>query len=520
MSTNTCFLSTAIPYVNGSPHIGHALEFVITDALARHRRRFGAAVYFQSGTDDNSLKNARAAAALGVSPAHLVARYAGEFQSLAAALDVRFDDFVRTSSDPRHAPAVVRLWKACKSAGDLERRRYRGLYCNGCEQFFSDGELSGNRCPEHAAPLEEVEEENYFFRASRYGEAIRTAIETDVLRIAPETRRREVLRFLEGGLRDFSVSRSAARAHDWGIPVPGDASQVIYVWFDALANYVSTLGYATSAPSFDQYWTRARARSHVIGKGVLRFHAVYWPALLLSAGLSLPTEILAHGYVTLEGQKVGKSLGNAGSVRALVDRYGTDAFRYYVLRHLHTTGDSDFSEERLVAAHDDELADQFGNLLRRSLSLVAREFSGRIPEPGPSTEPDAALRSVGDRALSEHLDAFARFDLNEATAAPLRLLAATNRYFDAQAPWALGKRGDRQRLGSVLYATLEAAWRAAWLLAPAIPGASARVRSDLGGQDAVTPSGTGQVTWNTLQPGACANLGTPLFPKLRHAVPT
>jgi methionyl-tRNA synthetase len=198
----------------------------------------------------------------------------------------------------------------------------------------------------------------------------------------------------------------------------------------------------------------------------------------------------------------------------LVDRYGTEAFRYYVLRHLHTTADSDFSEERLVAAHDDELADQFGNLLRRSLSLVARDFCGRIPEPGPSTEADAALRSEGDRALREHLDAFSRFDLNEATAAPFRLLAATNRYFDAQAPWVLSRRGDRQRLGSVLYATLEAAWRAAWLLSPALPGACARVRDEFGTQDAAIPSDTG-LEWNTLQPGAHVNLGTPLFPKLR-----
>ena len=217
MSTNTCFLSTAIPYVNGSPHIGHAQEFVIADAIARHRRRFKTAVHFQSGTDDNSLKSARAAAALGVSPTLLVARHAGEFESLATALDVRFDDFVRTSADARHAPAVVRLWKACESAGDLERRLYRGLYCTGCEQFFSDGELPDNRCPEDAAPLEEIQEENYFFRASRYGETIRTAIETNTLRIEPEERRREVLRFLEGGLRDFPASRAAQCAPMTGV---------------------------------------------------------------------------------------------------------------------------------------------------------------------------------------------------------------------------------------------------------------------------------------------------------------
>lgn len=517
MSTNACFLSTAIPYVNGSPHVGHAQEFVIADAIARHRCRLGADVHFQSGTDDNSLKSARAAAAHGVAPGALVARHATEFEALAAALDVCFDDFVKTSSDPRHSPAVVRLWKACERSGDLERRPYRGLYCNGCEQFFSEGELPDDRCPEHAAQLEEVQEENWFFRASRYGESIRSAIETGALRIRPDERRREVLRFLEEGLRDFSVSRSAARARDWGIEVPGDSDQVIYVWFDALANYISALGYGTSDQSFEEYWAHAKTRTHVIGKGVLRFHAAYWPAILLSAGVPLPTEILAHGYVTLDGRKIGKSLGNAQDARALVDRYGSDAFRYYALRHLHTSADSDFSEQRLVAAHDDELADQFGNLLRRSTALVAREFSGRVPEAGPTSFDDAALRSEGDRALADHLEAFATFSLNEAVAAPLRLLSAANRYFDAQAPWTLGKRGDKTRLASVLATSIEATWRAAWLLSPIIPKACARVREDLGGIDAATSYEDGTVRWNALRSGLSVRLGAPLFRKLRPA---
>jgi methionyl-tRNA synthetase len=515
MSTTSHFLSTAIPYVNGSPHIGHAQEFVIADALARHRRRLGGAVRFQSGTDDNSLKSARAAAALGVSPAVLVARHAGEFQKVAQSLDVHFDDFVKTSADPRHAPAVTRLWNACERAGDLERRTYRGLYCTGCEQFVSGGELPDDRCPEHAAPLEEIEEQNYFFRASRYGETIRKAIESNTLRIEPEERRREVLRFLEGGLRDFSVSRSAARARNWGIPVPRDPSQVVYVWFDALANYISTLGYATSAPLFGEYWERSRSRTHVIGKGVLRFHAAYWPAILLSAGLPLPTEILVHGYVTLEGRKIGKSLGNAVGAEALIDRYGSDAFRYYALRHIQTTADSDFSEERLVTAHDTELADQFGNLLRRAGALVVRHFSAKIPEPGPVTEADIAVREEGERALDEHVEAFGRFDLNEAAASPLRLLTATNRYFDAQAPWALGKRGERERLATVLFTTLEATWRAAWLLEPIVPRATARVRSDFGAAEAATRSTSGRLEWGTLPAGTPLSPGAPLFPKLR-----
>jgi methionyl-tRNA synthetase len=512
MSTKRHFLSTAIPYVNGSPHVGHAQEFVIADALARHHRRSGAAVRFQSGTDDNSLKSARAAAALGVSPTVLVARHALEFQEVAESLDVRFDDFIKTSADPRHAPAVIRLWKACEQAGDLYRRAYHGLYCAGCEQFFSEGELPDDRCPEHALSLEVVEEENYFFRASRHGQTIRRAIESGTLRVEPEERRHEVLRFLEGGLRDFSVSRSSARAKNWGIPVPGDPSQVVYVWFDALANYISTLGYATSEPAFAEYWESARARTHVIGKGVLRFHAAYWPAILLSAGLPLPTEILVHGYVTVEGRKVGKSLGNAVTARELVTRYGSDACRYYLLRHVQTTTDSDFSEERLVTAHDSELADQFGNLLRRAVALVVRHFSARVPEPRTLTEPELSLRRQAERALDECVRAFARFDLNDAAASPLRLLAVANRYFDAQTPWALAKRNELDRLATVLFTTLEATWRAAWLLEPIIPRAASRVRHQLGGIQAAATSGA----WNALRTGTLVDTGTPLFPKLRR----
>lgn len=513
MNTNTCFLSTAIPYVNGSPHVGHALEFVIADAIARHRRRLGADVRFQSGTDDNSLKSSRAALSAGVTPDALVARYAAEFQHVAASLGVVFDDFVRTSADARHAPAVERLWNACARAGDIERREYRGLYCGGCEQFFSDGELAGNQCPEHAAPLEQVAETNYFFRASRYGGAIKRAIESNRLRIEPRERRREVLRFLEDGLRDFSVSRNAERAHGWGIRVPGDPKQVVYVWFDALANYISALGYATSQPTFERYWSRGDERTHVIGKGILRFHAAYWPAILLSAGLPLPSEILTHGYVTVGGIKIGKSLGNAQSVRAVVERYGADAVRYYLLRYVHTTADSDFSEERLATVHDVDLADQFGNLVRRVVTLVVREFSGRIPEPGDATASELALRAAGERARDDQFRAFARFDLNDAAAVPFELIAAANRYVDVQAPWLLCRNGDRRRLASVLYYTIEAVWRAAWLLAPIIPATTARVFSEITGCD-VDAGHLDATPWDVCLQGSTASVGPPLFLKL------
>ncbi|HTQ08066.1 MAG TPA: methionine--tRNA ligase [Polyangiaceae bacterium] len=513
---STQFISTAIPYVNGAPHLGHAQELVIADAVARHRRRFGGAVHFQSGSDDNSLKCWRAAAEAGCPPAELVARSAAEFRALARSLDVTLDDFLQTSSDPRHAPAVAKLWRACAAAGDLYRRTYRGLFCAGCEQFFAPNELAGNVCPDHAQPLEVVEEENYFFRASRYSARVLAAIEQGALRIEPETRRREVTTLLAGGLEDFSVSRSARRAHGWGIPVPGDADQVVFVWFDALANYVSALGYAEDASAFERFWRLSDERTHVIGKGILRFHAAVWPALLLSAGLPLPTEILSHGYVTAEGRKIGKSLGNARPARELVERFGVNAFRYYALRHLHTTADTDFSEQRLVVAHDAELADQLGNLLSRTLALVVRGFASRVPDGALDGEAESALLARADAAFSTQVEAFARFDLNTAVASAVDYVARVNAYVSSQAPWTLAKQGEHSRLASVLRAALEALRRAAWLLEPIVPDASRRLAHALGGEAFVRSVSAECVQWLVLEPGAPLTPVPPLFPKLRE----
>lgn len=295
MKDQTLYLSTSIPYVNAVPHLGFAQELVIADAMARHYRRRGFDVRFQTGSDENSLKNVRAAQDAGMPVSDWVAAHAEQFRSLRGTLDLSFDDFIRTSSEARHTVGVQALWERCMASGDLYRRHYRGLYCVGCEQFYEPGELVDGACPEHLAPLEMVEEENWFFRLSRYAEPLRTLIETDALRVQPAKRKREVLDFIDRGLRDFSVSRSRERAHGWGIPVPGDPDQVLYVWFDALGNYISALGYGSDDDKrFSRYWTRAARRIHVIGKGVVRFHAVYWPAMLLSAGAPLPTEIRIH----------------------------------------------------------------------------------------------------------------------------------------------------------------------------------------------------------------------------------
>ncbi|HXJ28317.1 MAG TPA: methionine--tRNA ligase, partial [Streptosporangiaceae bacterium] len=286
MSTADIYLSTTIPYINGRPHLGHALEFVQADVLARHYRQAGHPVRLQSGTDDNSLKNVLAAAAEGTGVADLVSRNSAAFEALAGPLQLSFDDFIRTSSDPRHRPGVERFWRACAARGDLYRKSYQGLYCTGCEQFYRIAELDGGRCPEHGTEPEPVSEENWFFRLSRYAGRLRDEISSGRLRIEPAARRHEVLAFIDGGLEDFSASRPASRAGGWGIPVPGDPGQVIYVWWDALGNYITSLGYGDGedAPEFRRWWAGPGERIHVAGKGVLRFHAVYWPAMLLSAG--------------------------------------------------------------------------------------------------------------------------------------------------------------------------------------------------------------------------------------------
>ncbi len=350
-------LTTALPFVNAAPHLGHAVEYVQADVVARHARARGRAVRFLTGTDEHAAKNVQAAARAGVPVAAFVADNARRFRHLADALHVSYDDFIRTSDDPRHAPVVAELWRRCFEAGDLYRAEYRASYCTGCEEFRDDP------CPEHDRPLELLEEENWFFRLSRYAAQLRQLIASGRLRVEPAARRNEVLGFLDGGVGDVSVSRPGARIGDWGIPVPGDADQVVYVWFDALASYVSAPGFAR--------WTSAAERRHVIGKGIVRFHAVIWPALLLAAGLPLPDVLLVHDYVTLGGRKIGKSLGNTVDPTSLVERYGSDAVRWWCACDVARVGETSFSESRLVETVNRDLAHGAGNLVQRVVALAS-----------------------------------------------------------------------------------------------------------------------------------------------------
>jgi methionyl-tRNA synthetase len=512
------YLSTTIPYVNARPHVGHALELVQADVLARHHRRIGDEVRLQSGTDDNSLKNVLAAQREGISTKDLVNRNAGAFASLREHLSLSFDDFIRTSADPRHRPGVERLWRACEASGDLYRRDYHGLYCVGCEQFYAEDELVDGTCPEHQTRPEPVTEENWFFRLSRYASLLRDEISSGRLRIEPVSRRNEVLSFIDGGLADFSVSRSVQRAGGWGIQVPGDPGQVIYVWWDALANYVTALGYGGSGSDYQRWWVEADRRAHLVGKGVLRFHAVYWPAILLSAGAPLPTDIFVHDYLTAAGSKISKSAATGETIdpAELADAYGADALRWWLLRDVPRVGDTDFTVDRLVGRANADLANGLGNLVSR-VGAIAQKYrngvvrpcsrpdgtsrwlaaasdgrapggdAGEVPWPADAAELLATVERTPDAVRA----ALARFDFRTAAAAVFAIVDQANRYVEATEPWHLGRAecaGDVSagpRLDQVLGALVAACQVLAGEIWPFLPDLAARVAAavdDFGGR--------------------------------------
>jgi methionyl-tRNA synthetase len=495
--TERIYLSTTIPYVNARPHLGFALELVQADALARHYRQRGDLVRFQTGTDDNSLKNVLAAQAEGVPVRALVRRNAAAFAELAGPLALSYDDFIQTSSDPRHLGGAQRLWRACAERGDLYLKEYQGLYCVGCEQFYREAELTGGRCPEHGTVPQPVSERNWFFRLSRYREQLHDLISSGLLRVEPAGRRNEVLAFIASGLEDFSVSRSTQRAHGWGIPVPGDPGQVMYVWWDALGNYISALGYGGQAEEYERWWRRGDRRVHLVGKGVLRFHAVYWPAMLLSAGEPLPTDILVHDYLTTDGRKISKSGGGTPDPVALVRQFGTDSVRWWLLREVPRVGDADFTVARLIARANADLAGGLGNLVSRTVAMVHRYRGGVVPgdvvpcegadlggaDPGGGEgwagDPGAGrLLAACEQAPGLVDVALGGFDFRAAADAIWDIVDAANRYIEDVRPWQLARshrNPEAARLDAALALLVHACRCLAGQLAPFVPDTAARV---------------------------------------------
>lgn len=367
----TRYITSSIPYVNANPHIGHALEAIEVDALLRFFRQQGEDVRGQFGTDDNSLKNVRAAQNAGQEVEAYVAEHSKAFSALQGLLNLSFDDFMRTREE-RHIRGAQKLWSMFDPE-DVYRKAYSGLYCVGCETFYLKEDVPDEICPIHKRTLEHVEEENYFFRLSRYQDELERLVASDRLRVFPVARKNEALAFIRQGLQDFSISRSVERAEHWGVPVPNDPSQVMYVWVDALSNYITALGFADDTEVYQAYWQSAEVRSHVIGKDIMRFHVIYWPAMLLSAGVPLPTEVFVHGFLTIEGQKMSKSLGNVIPPEDLVAEFGADAIRYYLLCELPCGEDGDVSRARIEERYA-ELANGLGNLVGRVAAMAERYF--------------------------------------------------------------------------------------------------------------------------------------------------
>ncbi|TSC76860.1 MAG: methionyl-tRNA synthetase [Parcubacteria group bacterium Gr01-1014_31] len=456
------YVTTSIPYVNAAPHIGFALELAQTDAIARWQRQHKRDVFFLTGADENSLKNVRAAEAEKMSTPELVIRNTQRFSDLGKALNISNSAFIRTSLPEHHAGAQA-LWRACKSE-DIYRKSYQGLYCVGCETFYLEKDLVGGTCPEHRTVPELVNEENYFFRLSAYQQRLLQLINDGTLEIIPEGRRNEITSFISMGLEDFSISRSRTRAKDWGVDVPGDPGQVMYVWFDALSNYLTALGYGQKpAPRYKRYWP---ADLHVIGKGITRFHAVYWPAMLLSAGVPLPRRIFVHGYITVGGGKISKSLGNTVDPFALIDEFGADPVRYYLLRYVHPTQDSDFSAEKVAEAYQADLANGLGNLTSRVTGLIEQSKMEITPRklPSPSKELAAAMAS---------------FDFNEALRLVWEEVRRTDALIAAAEPWKLAKAGKTTQLKTVLAKALTGLATAAFWLEPFLPATAEKIQNSL-----------------------------------------
>jgi len=453
------YVTTSIPYVNGEPHIGHALEFVMADVLARAARQEGKPTIFCTGTDEHGTKIAQKAVSLGLAPKQLVDKMSEEFRDLAHLLNVSNDRFIRTT-DKGHEQRAQLIWKALEH--DIYKAKYTGWYDVKEETFIPESQADPERMkPDHPQAYQKLEEENYFFKLSGYSDKIRAAIESGTFKIVPETRRNEILAVLRKGLDDISISRPKEKL-EWGIPVPGDKSQVMYVWFEALMNYITVLGYPEHK-DFKEYWP---AQTQVVGKDIIRFHAAIWPAMLYSLGLPLPQQLYVHGFITMNGEKMSKSIGNVVSPKEIVAKYGVDAFRYYFLRHIPSYNDGDFTWEAFEAAYNNELANELGNAVQRTAAMILKYQNGIVGEVSPAQHDSAQVGEAiaqcrFDRALDEIWDQ----------------VRGLNQYIDEEKPWAIAKEGDTDHLREVLAYQVGCLLEIADLLTPFLPETSDKIRA-------------------------------------------
>lgn len=504
------YITTAIAYPNGAPHIGHAYEYISADALARFKRLDGYDVFFMTGTDEHGQKMQQTANAEGVPVRELAARNSDVFEALDKRLDISYDRFIRTT-DTDHHEACVAIWQRMLDNGDIYLDNYSGWYSVRDEAFYTEEETTllddGTRVStESRTPVTWTEESNYFFRLSAYQDKLLALYDEHPDFIAPATRRNEIVSYVKAGLKDLSISRTT---FDWGVPVPDHPDHVMYVWVDALTNYLTGVGFPnTDTESFLRYWP---ANVHIIGKDITRFHTVYWPAFLMSAGIELPQRVFVHGFLYNKGEKMSKSVGNVVDPLELVDTYGLDAVRFFLLREISYGQDGSYSHEAIVSRINADLANEFGNLAQRSLTMVAKNCDAAVPTPGEFTDEDRALLDRANGLVERCRAEFDAQQMHLALEAIWLTLGETNRYFSAQAPWALRKSGteeDLARMATVLYVTLEVVRIVATLVQPVMPASAAKLLDLLGRQDR---SFAGIAT--PLVPGSPLPAPEPVFPR-------
>jgi len=508
VQTPAFYVTTPIYYVNDKPHIGHAYTTIACDVMARFKRLDGFRVKFLTGTDEHGQKVAKAAADKGISPQELCDQNSKYFRDLVKALGATNDDFIRTT-EPRHVESCQALWRRLEENGFIYLDKYAGWYSVRDEAFFDVTELTdgpnGAKLAPTGAPVEWVEEESYFFKLSAWQDKLLALYDSNPDIIGPKSRFNEVRSFVAGGLRDLSISRTT---FNWGIPVPGNARHIMYVWIDALTNYITGLGHPEATEEMNVFWPESL---HMVGKDIIRFHCVYWPAFLLGAGLTVPKRVFAHGWWTVEGQKMSKSLGNAIDPHVLVERYGLDQLRYFLMREVPFGNDGDFAEASIGQRINGELANEFGNLAQRFLSFIAKNLGGVLPEPGPLNEDDNALLGACHLLLDQCRDAINQQAFHAALDATWSVVRAANIYVDKQAPWALRKT-DPARMNTVLYVLAETVRHLAILMQPFVPDAMAKLLDQLAvAEDARSFAFLGEA--HALKGGVALPAPTGVFPR-------